>query len=174
MLTEKDINKLAFDQGIRLDIGCGEGKKMPHWIGMDIVPNEGVDIVWDVQDIPFPIPDDSCFQILLSHMWEHIEPKFRIKVINELWRIMKHEGQLLISAPYYLSFGAHQDPTHYPCPNESTFFYFDPKYDIWQIYKPKPWKVVRCDYQMNGQLEVIMEAQKDNKYLPPKKTIDKK
>ena len=140
------------NQGIRLDIGCGEGK-MPHWTGMDIRRLKGVDIVHDVQKFPYPLKANSCFQVLLSHLWEHIEPKYRIDVMNELWRITKPKGQVLITTPYYLSFGALQDPTHYGCPNEATFTYFDPNYPMWQIYKPKPWKLLRNDYLMQGSLD---------------------
>jgi predicted SAM-dependent methyltransferase len=100
--SQKEFSKM-FNQGIRLDIGCG-GAKQNHWVGMDIRELKGVDIVHNVQDFPYPIPDDSCFQILLSHLWEHIEPKYRIQMMNELWRIMKPDGQLLISVPYYLSY----------------------------------------------------------------------
>lgn len=152
---------LRSKSGIRLDIGCGENKQ-PNFIGMDIRSVKGVDIVHDAQDFPYPIPDSCCLQVLLSHLWEHIEPKNRIKLMDEIWRVMKPDGQLLISVPYYLSFGAYQDPTHYPCPNEATFTYFDPKYPLYQVYKPKPWKLVRNDYSMNGNLEVIMEAVKDD------------
>lgn len=143
-------------QGIRLDVGCGSNKQ-PHWVGMDIRKVKGVDIVHDACKFPYPLPANSCFQILLSHLWEHIEPKYRIKLMDELWRIMKPQGQLLISAPYYLSFGALQDPTHYGCPNEATFTYFDPGYPMYRIYEPKPWKLVRNDYQINGNMEVILE-----------------
>lgn len=146
--------------GIRLDVGCGENCQ-PNWVGMDIRPCKGVDIVHDVQSFPWPIEDGVVFQVLCSHLWEHIEPKYRIDFMNEIWRIMMDRGQLLLSAPYYLSFGACQDPTHYTCPNEATFTYFDPNHPLYTIYKPKPWKIISNDYKMNGNLEVIMEARKD-------------
>jgi SAM-dependent methyltransferase len=146
--------------GIRLDIGCGEAKQR-GFVGMDVRQLPGVDIQHDAQDFPYPIPDSTCLQILLSHLWEHIEPRYRIALMDELWRIMKPDGQLLVSSPYYLSFGACQDPTHYPCPNEATFLYFVPDSPLWQIYKPKPWRCIRNDYCQNGNLEVIMEAVKE-------------
>jgi predicted SAM-dependent methyltransferase len=96
---------------VRLDVGCGPNRQ-PGWIGMDRRPCKGVDIVHDVQVFPWPIPDSSCDQVLMSHLWEHIEPKYRIDVANEVWRIMKSGGQWLISAPYACSPGAQQDPTH--------------------------------------------------------------
>lgn len=146
--------------GVRLDLGCGENRSKGY-IGMDRRPLPTVDIVWDAQDFPYPIPDDSCITILMSHLWEHIEPKYRIDLINELWRIMKPDGQLLISSPYYLSIGASQDPTHYTCPNEYTFLYFNPESTLYPIYKPKPWRIIVNRYLHNGNLEVIMEAIKD-------------
>jgi SAM-dependent methyltransferase len=145
-----------FDRGIRLDIGCGDNKQ-PNWVGMDKRKVKGVDIVHDAQDFPYPLESDSCFQVLLSHLWEHIEPKHRIDLMNEIWRILKMDGQLLISVPYYLSFGACQDPTHYTCPTEATFTYFDPNCELYKIYKPKPWKLVQNNYSMNGNMEVILE-----------------
>ena len=143
--------------GIRLDIGCGNNKQSGY-VGMDIRNVPGVDIVHDAQKFPYPIPANSCVVILLSHLWEHIEPKNRVDLMNELWRIMQPQGQLQLSTPYYLSFGAYQDPTHYPCPNEATFTYFDPKMPMYQIYQPKPWKLIRNNYVMTGNMEVLMEA----------------
>ena len=129
-------------KGWKLDIGCSDHKQ-PNFVGMDIRKVEGVDIVWDVTKFPYPIPSNSCLLILMSHLWEHIEPKYRVDVMNELWRIMKPDGQLLLSAPYANSFGASQDPTHYPCPNEATFTYFDKGYPLYNVYKPKCWKIIR-------------------------------
>jgi hypothetical protein len=143
--------------GVRLDVGCSDHKQA-GFIGMDIRKVKGVDIVHDAQIIPWPIPDNSCFQILFSHIWEHIEPKHRIAVMNEMWRISKKDGQLLISSPYYLSFGACQDPSHYTCPNEATFTYFDPGYPLYGIYQPKPWKLKINNYSVSGNVEIILEA----------------
>ena len=155
------MNKNLFKKkaGICLDIGCGENKQR-GWVGMDIRRLDGIDIVHDVQKFPWPIPSNCCFQILLSHLWEHIEPKYRIRLMDELWRIIKKDGQLLISAPYATSTGAFQDPTHYTCPNEATFTYFDPDFPLYNVYKPKAWKLVRNNFQLNGNMEVILEPKK--------------
>ena len=153
------MNKKLFKSklGIKLDIGCGDAKQA-NFVGMDRRKLPGVDIVHDAQVFPYPIPKDSCFQILLSHLWEHIEPKYRIDLMDELWRIMKDKGQLMIASPYYQSLGALQDPTHYGCPTEATFSYFDPSYPLYQIYKPKPWHLAQNTYQYGGSVNVILEA----------------
>jgi hypothetical protein len=96
----------------------------------------------------------------MSHLWEHIEPKYRVGVMDELWRIIRKDGQLMISVPYANSFGAMQDPTHYTCPNEATFTYFDPDHGLYKVYEPKPWKLVRNSWRMSGNLEAILEPRK--------------
>jgi predicted SAM-dependent methyltransferase len=137
--TEMNESLFKKRSGAKLDVGCGENKQ-PGWIGMDKRKCKGVDIVHDIQVFPWPVPSNSCFQVLMSHVYEHIEPKYRLELMDELWRIIKKNGQLLLSAPYWRSMGANQDPTHYMCPNEVTFTYFDPDKPLYGIYKPKPWK----------------------------------
>jgi hypothetical protein len=154
---EKLFKKKA---GTRLDLGCSDHKQ-PGWIGLDIRRVKGVDIVHDVQKFPWPVPTNSCFQVLMSHLWEHIEPKYRMRLMEELHRIIRPQGQLFISAPYATSFGANIDPTHYPCPNEGTFTYFDPDHAMYQVYKPSPWKLTRNNYQVTGNIEAVLEPRKD-------------
>lgn len=160
-MGERDYEELfTREGGINLDLGCGEAKRV-NWVGMDKRPLKGVDIVHDIQELPWPIPDSICHQVLMSHIWEHIEPKYRVQVMDEVWRVLKPNGRLLLSVPYATSRGAYQDPTHYPCPNELTFTYFDPTHPLWQVYKPKPWRLMQNNYKLIGNMEVILEAVKD-------------
>ncbi len=159
----RSLRKLfASKLGIDLDVGCGEAKQK-NFVGMDIRKVPGVDILHDACKFPWPIPSSCCNKILLSHMWEHIKPWLSIKFMDELWRVMKEDGQLLISTPYATSFGYYQDPTHCNPSNEATWTYFDPAYFLYTIYKPKPWKIVRNVYQMNHNMEVILEKRKSSK-----------
>jgi len=162
--TEAEISELLKAKAtVRLDIGCGDHKQL-GWVGMDKRECEGVDIVHNIEDFPWPLPDNCCVQVLMSHVWEHIEPKHRLDMMNELWRILLPGGQLLLSAPYANSPGAMQDPSHYKCPNKDTFVYFDPAAGVqgvlYNVYKPKPWKLIQNNYQLAGNIEVIMEPRK--------------
>jgi hypothetical protein len=152
-------NLLRSKSGIKLDVGCGESTQK-GWVRMDRRRLPGIDIVHDVQRFPWPLPAGCCSQILLSHLWEHIEPKHRMRLMDELWRICRADGQLWLVSPYAGSMGANQDPTHYSCPNAATFTYFDPKHSLYQVYKPKPWRLVNNAYLMQGNLEVVMEPVK--------------
>jgi len=149
---------LKANQGIRLDIGCGSNKQHKSFVGMDKRELPGVDIVHDLEVFPYPLPDDCCLMVIGSHIVEHIKPWLMIDFMNELWRIMKVDGQLALSMPYATSFGYYQDPTHCnPC-NEATFQYFDPRFPLYGIYEPKPWVLDKGFpvWHINGNLEVLM------------------
>ena len=159
-MTLDEVKALFAEQtGICIDVGCGS-VKLKGWCGMDSRPLKGVDIVHDIQSLPWPIPDSSVKQIRMNHVWEHIEPKNRLCVMDEAWRIIESKGQILISAPHATSLGANQDPTHYPCPNEVTFTYFDPKYPMYNVYQPKPWTLLASRWEAGNAIEVRMEAKK--------------
>jgi hypothetical protein len=179
-------------KGIFLEVGCGVYKPKGA-IGMDVRDIEGVDIVHDMNQFPWPIPDDSCKQIAARHVLEHI-PKsgtppqidalakllikkkvltqrevdehvgethifsYLMRFLEECWRVMVEDGQLLIVVPYAGSIGFNQDPTHASPISESLFFYFDPEHGsrLWSIYKPRPWKIDLNAWSVNGNLEVIL------------------
>lgn len=59
--------------GIKLDIGCGQNKN-PGFIGMDIRPGPGVDIVQNLERFPWKLPNESVSFAVASHVLEHIKP----------------------------------------------------------------------------------------------------
>jgi SAM-dependent methyltransferase len=161
-----DIEKLLKDKsGIRLDIGCGSNK-MPGFIGIDILPLKGVDIVHDLEETPWPLPDECVLTATASHVLEHINPHkgVFINVMNEIWRVLKRDGQFAFVVPHASSHGYAQDPTHVNMINETTMHYFDPDPEgntmgpsLWNFYRPKPWKIVRQYFNPQGNLEVLLE-----------------
>lgn len=149
------LRRLTEKQGIRLDVGCGFNKQS-GFIGMDKRAVPGVDIVHDIEIFPWPLPDSSCEVIIMSHIFEHIKPWLSIDLMNEVWRIMRVGGVLMIATPYATSFGYFQDPTHCnPC-NEATFTYFIPGEPLYNVYKPRPWKGERFTWNRHGNLEVVL------------------
>lgn len=121
---------------------------------MDKRAVDGVDLVHDLEIVPYPLPDACCKVILASHILEHIKPWLTLQVMDELWRIMRPEGQLLVALPYAGSFGYYQDPTHCNPWNEATPTYFDPDYPLYQVYEPRPWKILQNDWLSNGNMEI--------------------
>lgn len=137
---------MAVNQGIMLDIGCGFNKQ-EGYIGMDKRDVKGVDIVHDLEVFPWPIEDGSCAVVVASHVVEHIKPWHQIDLMNECWRVLRDGGVLMIAVPHGQSFGYMQDPTHCTPWNRATPEYYDPKYPLYQVYRPKPWTIENmvCD-----------------------------
>jgi len=108
---------------------------------------------------PWPPASGSCRTVIASHVVEHIKPWFSIDFMNECWRVLEPGGEILISTPYPGSRGFWQDPTHCNGWSEVTWQYFDPRYPLYGIYNPKPWKIRKGfpAYQVIGNLEIIME-----------------
>lgn len=65
--------KAKYNNGIRLDIGCGNNKQ-EGFAGMDYRPGPQVDIVHNLEQFPWPLPDESVSFAFASHVLEHINP----------------------------------------------------------------------------------------------------
>lgn len=148
-----EVPDIVIEQKIMLDVGCGLNKQ-PGFVGMDKRAVDGVQIVHDVCDFPWPLEDESCAVILMSHLIEHIPGNFHIELMDECWRVLEDNGLLIISTPYPNSHGWHQDPTHVATWNESTPHYFVPGNVLYDVYQPKPWKIDRLTFDMLSTLEV--------------------
>jgi SAM-dependent methyltransferase len=157
-------------KGINLDIGCG-GNKQKGFVGLDMRNLDGVDIVHNLEEFPYPLPDGCCHNIIGSHIVEHIKPWLMLQFMDELWRLLKPEGSLALSMPYGVSEGFVQDPTHCnPC-NEATWQYFDHRQPLYTIYKSKPWSIKKGypAWQVTGNLEVVLDKIEQ---IPENEVID--
>lgn len=96
---------------MKLNLGCGK-VKMEGFIGVDIVPFEGVDVVHDLTVAPWPWESDIIEQVASSHTVEHIPGPQRITFFNELYRVMKVGAQAQIVTPSWSHSCAYGDPTH--------------------------------------------------------------
>lgn len=160
-----NIDKLLKSKsGIRLDIGGGANSN-PGFVNIDILPLKGVDIVWDIEKTPWPLPDECVITATSSHVLEHINPHkgVFINVMNEIWRVLKPHGQFAFVVPHAESHGYAQDPTHCNMINETTMHYFDPDPEgtnigpqLYNFYRPKPWKIERQYFNPQGNLEVLL------------------
>jgi hypothetical protein len=198
-----EIQKLLDENnlGIKLDIGCGASKQK-GFVGMDIRPLPGVDVVHDLERFPWPFPDQSVSFAMSSHVLEHIypgRPDARLvgllklllakgsitqdevdkyigeidpgpvfaRFMDEVWRVMKYDGQFVIAMPYGFSQGMLQDPTHVNARNQNTWRYFDPLDPVignglYRIYEPAPWKRTGVSYNEEGNMEILLEKRRDD------------
>lgn len=111
-----------------LEIGCGRRKfesSKDEVTYLDIIDLPGVDIVHDLNKIPFPFENNKFDLILANHVLEHLNNL--IEVMEELYRILKPFGLLRILVPYFASPSAFIDPTHKRYFTLGTFDYFSEK-----------------------------------------------
>ena len=80
---------------VKLDIGCGEGKKGD--IGVDIRKTESVDIVADAHMLPFKT--EAFDQVYSSAVIEHFGHREVRKVLLEWIRVLKKQGVFEIECP---------------------------------------------------------------------------
>lgn len=87
-----------------------------------------------------------------------------LRFMNELWRVMKIGGQVVVSTPHGESKGFFQDPTHNNPIVPATFAYLDPLLGtpLWGVYEPAPWKLVKLFYDVNGNIEAALEKRPDD------------
>jgi hypothetical protein len=102
---------------------------------------------------------DSVDFLIAQHVISKLERKDFIPFMDGCWKVLKDEAQLVISASYGCNALFIQDPMRINPVNENTWRYFDPLTEpsFWHFYKPKPWKVVQCVFDVNGNLEVALQ-----------------
>lgn len=137
---------------MKLDIACGQNKQK-GFIGVDIAPGPGIDIVWDLEKFPWtPFKDNSVEEVYISHYIEHT--KDLLKFMDEVWRICKNLATVKIIAPYYTSIRAWQDPTHTRAISEATFGYFEKK---WRETNKLDHYPVKCNFQVANMMLFLNE-----------------
>ena len=98
---------------MRVNLGCGN-KILPGWVNLDKHDTYSVDVVHDLEGVPYPFADDSCHEILMNHVLEHLGSDVSVfnGVIQELYRISAHNASLYIHVPHPRHDNFLSDPTH--------------------------------------------------------------
>lgn len=154
------------NQGIKIDLGGGNNKQ-PGYVNIDCRDLPAVDIVHDLEEFPWPLPDECACFIMASHLLEHINPAKGtfLKFMAEVWRVLKPGCEFMFAVPYAGSPGYYQDPTHVnPC-TEKTWAYFDPLEaggHLYSIYEPAPFEIKMSSWNMYGNMEVCLVKRQDD------------
>lgn len=87
--------------------------KEEGWINLDMIPGEGVDEVWDIQDkdgARLFLKENEYDEILMSHVFEHLPRP--LAAMECLWRMAKPGALMTVRCPWGGSHIAFEDPTH--------------------------------------------------------------
>ena len=106
-----------------LDIGCGRDK-LPGATGIDANPRSYADIIHNLDQRPWPIPDSSFEYVRAQDILEHVEDFFG--VMEEIHRVCRDGATVDVRMPFMSSLNFATDPTHRRSGTSGTFDYFDP------------------------------------------------
>jgi SAM-dependent methyltransferase len=156
----------------RLNVGCGRNI-MPGWINLDVAALPGVDVVADLEKCatdPLPIDADSIDEFLLSHLVEHI--KNVLPLMQELHRVARPNGKLVVRCPHGASDDAWEDPTHVRAFFPHSFGYFSQPY-YWRAdygYRGD-WQPAKIVFAVDGRIHQGMTAEAIIKQIETQRNV---
>lgn len=92
-----------------LNLGCGN-KHLPDAVNLDITPDTNPDIVHDLNQRPWPLPDNHFGEVVIYDVIEHVDDV--IASMEEVHRVCKPGALVRITVPHFSSANAFTDPTH--------------------------------------------------------------
>jgi len=123
---------------LKIDLACGK-KKVVGCLGFDRVHLPGVDVVCDL-DRGIPLADNCVDEAFCCWFYEHCQDV--VKLTEEIHRVLKPGGRLVIKVPYYTHFQAFNDPTNKHFFAYDTFTYFTEDND-YNFYTQARFKIVQ-------------------------------
>jgi SAM-dependent methyltransferase len=115
-----------------LDLGCGK-KKRRGALGVDFNKKSHADVIHDLNVFPYPLEGAAFDEIYLDNTLEHLDDV--IRVMEEVYRLLKPGGLAKVIVPYFRSTWASIDPTHRHFFTVNSFAYFDPDDEICRRYE---------------------------------------
>jgi len=93
----------------KLNLGCG-GEYLEGYVNLDYNSEYKIDVKHDLNQFPYPFPDNHFDEIYCSHILEHVVDLF--KVMDELVRISKDKTIIHIRVPHFSNPNGYNDLTH--------------------------------------------------------------
>jgi SAM-dependent methyltransferase len=115
-----------------LDIGCGKSK-VPGSIGVDFNENLGADVEHNLNVFPYPFQPDEFDEIHIRSTLILLDNP--VHVMEEIYRICKKEGRVVVVQPYFRSVWNHVDPWIKNFGTAHSFAFYDPDDFICKHYK---------------------------------------
>ena len=147
-------------------IGCGNSRKKffdtcgsKEWqnlVTLDMDNACSPDILWNLNEIPYPLPDNELDSIhgydVLEHCGQQGDIEFFFNQFAEFWRILKPGGRLCATVPHWASEWALGDPGHTRIINAGTLVFLSQ-----EEYKKQVGTTQMTDYRSIWRGDFIVE-----------------
>jgi len=92
-----------------LHLGCGHNL-IAGAVNVDMRADVGADVVHDLNQRPWPFPDNRFGAVIATHVIEHLHDT--VATMEEIHRVCRHGATVKIVTPHFSSPNAFTDPTH--------------------------------------------------------------
>jgi SAM-dependent methyltransferase len=113
-----------------LNLGAGE-KRRSDAVNVDLVSDTNPELVWDLNHLPWPLPDHHFREVLANDVLEHLDNI--VEVMEEIHRVCVPGAIVRITLPHYSCANAFRDPTHRHYFSWFSFHYFTGE-NQWRFY----------------------------------------
>jgi SAM-dependent methyltransferase len=127
-----------------LHLGCGNNK-YPGAFGVDRVNTPVVDLAWDLNRRPWPLPENAFSKVYMIDVLEHLDDV--IATMDEVYRVCRPDAEVVIIAPFVSSHHLWTDPTHKRGFTSRSFKYFTDEFASAHFeYSKSRFRVVEAEY----------------------------
>src|ERR1700716_3651812 len=130
MLTMTSVDSMSspsVDMRSVLNLGCGN-KHIAGAVNVDAVASTEPDVVHDLNQRPWPLPDAQFSEVHAYDVIEHLDDV--VKTMEEIHRVCRNGAVVLITVPHFSSANAFTDPTHRHYFGSRTFHYVTGEHDF--------------------------------------------
>jgi len=128
-----------------LNIGAGN-KIIAGAVNHDLTKHRPeIDVVWDLNDLPWPWEDNSFDKINATAVLEHLRMDLMMS-LNECWRILRPGGTIYLKLPHWKHDTSWMDPTHYWKYSLRVLEVFDPDTvygKAYAFYTEHKWRIIK-------------------------------
>ena len=122
----------------RLNLGCGQ-KRRPDCLNVDALPGVAPDLVWDLDQRPYPLPRNHFEQIFALDVVEHLASVKSF--LEEVHELLAPGGTIEITTPHFSCANSFTDPTHRHHLGYFSLDYFTADH-TWNFYTPVRFEIV--------------------------------
>ena len=113
MPENETIRKRAYQTKVELparaNLGCGQDYR-EGWHNVDVRPHAHADENADLDEFPWPWPDNCFESVLMDNVIEHLQDRYQ--ALHELHRVVEPGGMAVLRYPHWHSAGAFKTPSH--------------------------------------------------------------